>query len=498
METSSNTTSESSLSKGDAQCSLPVNLLGLPVFAPTQEQIQSVLESPKSGTNVRARYIANVSFRTLLNAQDNKSLLRVLNLADYLYPTGVPARLASRLFGLSYRKSESLWSIANQVLQLAEANQLTCYVLGQRPTATSQPSSRISRRYPELQLIGQRWVWPEDWSAKEAFELNKELRDLRPDVILSSLTHIPAKIWMAENGRSLAKRLVVDLGASDHLFARVVAAKSSRLRYSRASRRLASAASADRKRASYLSQLGDYLFKVFGQRQVLRTCQQKAPAFPKSEPFPKTQRPDITVVTLPARFDRSFLLRFYPEAKALERSNQGVVLDASAILSFDMSALGWMLHLTKNLQLRGYHAVIQDPSLSLVRFLQYAEIPESLHTRYNQSAAEDLARESAWLRAETDDPTSEAIVWKGNVTAQTADTIWQDALALIKRNEQRTQSFQVDLSRVTLLDSTGIGIMIKLKKRLLKQGYRLAYVNPKQNVRKTLEMTQLAKYLLED
>lgn len=477
--------------------SLPVNVLGLPVFAPSQEQLHSVLDSPLKKDGSRARYIANVSFRTLLSAQENKSLLRVLNLADFLYPTGLPARSAARLFGLSYRRSESLWAIASLLIQLAEKNQWRVYILGQRPAPSMQPESRIVTRHPNLQVAGQRWVWPEDWSKREAFEVNKDLREIRPDIILSSLTHIPAKIWMGENGRSLATRLVVDLGANDHLFAHVVHARTSRLPFSRFSKHVATLASAPKDCLAYFKQLVDFGFRVFGQRRILRTCQTKAPAYPANEPFPCSQKDTLQILTLPERFDLSFLDRFSAELKQLEGLRQGIVLDASAILSFDMSALGWMLHLTKAVRLQGYHVVVQDPSLSLVRFLQYAQIPESLNTRYNQAAAEDLARESAWLRAETEDPMSEAIRWKGNVTAQTADRIWQETLDHIKKHEQRTQSFQVDLSRVTLLDSTGIGTMIKLKKRLKKQGYRLAFINPKQNVQKTLEMTQLAAYLLE-
>jgi anti-anti-sigma factor len=201
--------------------------------------------------------------------------------------------------------------------------------------------------------------------------------------------------------------------------------------------------------------------------------------------------------TLPGRFDAAFLQRFRSEWLQLSESRTGVVLDATAIQSFDINAFGCMLQLTQTLNQKELNLVVQNPPMSLVRCLQQSKIPKSLHTRYNQGAAEDLARSRVSHSLDSGDASGEAIVWKGNVTAQTVDRIWDETMSKIKQKEQKSQSFQIDLSHVTLLDSTGIGVMIKLKKRMVKQGYRLAFVNPKQNVQKILKMTQLSDYLLK-
>ena len=483
------------LSSGDSielELQLPTILLGLPVSAPSSQIFNRCLETSQKPATIRANYLVNVSFQTLLDARENKQLHQILTTADYLFPTGFPARLGAQYFGLSNHQNESHRSTTMKLLDHIEATEKSVYLLGQKPTRGAVARSGIKQRRPKLRVLGEKWIWPKDWSAKDAIELNKELRELRPDVLLVSLTHIPAKVWVAENCRSLANCLVVDLGANEALFSRLVSMKVEGRRFSWLARGIESL------NMGFIKRLGQFIFQLFEQRQSFRTCQTVAPPYPKEKPFPIKQLDGYQQVSLPVRFDAAFLRRFHSDWLHLKDSRTGVVLDATAVQSFDMNALGCLLHMTQVLDQRGLNLVIQNPPMSLVRFLHQSNIPKSLHTRYNQGAAEDLARSSAWNKLEDNDVSGEAIVWKGNITAQTVDRIWDETMSKIKQKEQKAQCFQIDLSQVTLLDSTGIGVMIKLKKRMVKQGYRLAFVNPKQNVQKILKMTQLSEYLLKD
>jgi hypothetical protein len=67
---------------------LPTSLLGLPVSAPSSQILIRCLETPlKSGVN-RAHYLANVGFKTLLDARESEPLHRALTTANHLFPTG--------------------------------------------------------------------------------------------------------------------------------------------------------------------------------------------------------------------------------------------------------------------------------------------------------------------------------------------------------------------------------------------------------------------------
>jgi anti-anti-sigma factor len=54
----------------------------------------------------------------------------------------------------------------------------------------------------------------------------------------------------------------------------------------------------------------------------------------------------------------------------------------------------------------------------------------------------------------------------------------------------------IDLSRVTFVDSTGIGLMLRFKKNLRRRDIALTFANPIESVRNVLRHTRLEEYLL--
>ena len=58
-------------------------------------------------------------------------------------------------------------------------------------------------------------------------------------------------------------------------------------------------------------------------------------------------------------------------------------------------------------------------------------------------------------------------------------------------------SIVIDLSRVTFVDSMGIGLMVRLKKNLWRRDIPLVFRNPNEAVSNVLRYTKLEDYLLE-
>jgi len=52
------------------------------------------------------------------------------------------------------------------------------------------------------------------------------------------------------------------------------------------------------------------------------------------------------------------------------------------------------------------------------------------------------------------------------------------------------------LSRVTFVDSTGIGLMVRFKKNLKRRDINLKFVNAIASVRNVMRQTQLEEFLL--
>ena len=55
----------------------------------------------------------------------------------------------------------------------------------------------------------------------------------------------------------------------------------------------------------------------------------------------------------------------------------------------------------------------------------------------------------------------------------------------------------IDLSRVTFMDSTGIGLMVRFKKNLKRRDITLKFTNAIASVRNVVRQTQLEEFLLK-
>jgi anti-anti-sigma factor len=87
------------------------------------------------------------------------------------------------------------------------------------------------------------------------------------------------------------------------------------------------------------------------------------------------------------------------------------------------------------------------------------------------------------------------IRWTGEVTALNAVELGAYTESELS---QITPGMEVviDLSRVTFVDSTGIGLMVRFKKNLKRRDINLKFANVSASVRNVTRQTQLEEFLL--
>ena len=94
-----------------------------------------------------------------------------------------------------------------------------------------------------------------------------------------------------------------------------------------------------------------------------------------------------------------------------------------------------------------------------------------------------------------DEPVSESIHVvspSGEVDAVTAPALGRRLLSLF---EEGKTGLVVDLSKVTFLDSTGIGVLVDALRRLKTRQGRLVLVCPTERILRPFEITGLTNYL---
>jgi anti-anti-sigma factor len=89
-----------------------------------------------------------------------------------------------------------------------------------------------------------------------------------------------------------------------------------------------------------------------------------------------------------------------------------------------------------------------------------------------------------------------SLFWRGEVTAANADEVWQFTQDHLEKIHEGKQVL-IDLTDLQFIDSTGLGVMIRAKKKALQKGLKVTFTGPQPNVRNVLKLANLEKFLLE-
>jgi anti-anti-sigma factor len=85
-----------------------------------------------------------------------------------------------------------------------------------------------------------------------------------------------------------------------------------------------------------------------------------------------------------------------------------------------------------------------------------------------------------------------ALVWQGEVTAANLGEI---ALLTGSRLEQARNTLAIDLTGLRFVDTSGIGLMVKLKKQAARQGVELRFNGASDTVQKIVSHLRMEEYL---
>ena len=84
---------------------------------------------------------------------------------------------------------------------------------------------------------------------------------------------------------------------------------------------------------------------------------------------------------------------------------------------------------------------------------------------------------------------------EGEIDISNADVMKEELRAAF---EERKANIKVDMGALTYIDSTGLGVIIGIHEKLKGDGFKVAIVNPKDNVKQLLKITNLYSVLVEE
>jgi anti-anti-sigma factor len=94
-----------------------------------------------------------------------------------------------------------------------------------------------------------------------------------------------------------------------------------------------------------------------------------------------------------------------------------------------------------------------------------------------------------------------ALVWYGEITAVNADDVWERTSTYIEqashiREISESQSLVIDLSVVRFIDSSGLGVMVRVRKLARQHGLKLRFTNLQPAVLNVIQISRLEDFLM--
>jgi exopolysaccharide biosynthesis WecB/TagA/CpsF family protein/anti-anti-sigma factor len=411
-------------------------------------------------------YAATVGVDFIATAMDDIELRRILFDAHLVLAEEKSVVWASKILGNELPESIPVSKLVPQLLVLAEQKGWRVFLLG----ADDALAGQIRARYPQLQLAGAYATPDQPLLEMDHIEIQHRLHAAKPDLLLVALGSPKQEKWISMNYRDAAVPLVLGVGASfDFLAAESKPAKRPLRHFSKFTRAV---------------------LRQWWRLRAKKVAANVAGPNVIPDPFGNL------VIHAPERLDAAAAQASQAEwLRAAENST--VMFDLTNTVFADSTGVGALIRLRRRSRELGWQFFLIAPRPAVEAALKLMKLDEFFTIQASLAGAR-IVMESAVGSASVTSGVLEAelqIRWTGEVTALNAVEL--GAYTESELSQVTTgMTVAIDLSRVTFVDSSGIGLMVRFKKNLKRRNINLKFANAIASVRNVVRQTQLEEFLL--
>jgi N-acetylglucosaminyldiphosphoundecaprenol N-acetyl-beta-D-mannosaminyltransferase len=491
----------------------PLAMLGVPIDnLTTDEAIQKIIEMVDSR---RPHYVVTANVDFLVQAQTDVELRRILFDAHLVLCDGTPLVWASRMLGNPLAERVAGADVVPLLIRVAVQRKYRIFLLGATPQSAQQAVTNLRQQHEGLIIAGHYSPPFRKLLEMDHDEIKKRILAAQPDLLFVSFGCPKQEKWIAMHYRALGVPVAAGVGATidflaGHMKRAPVWMQRSGLewvfRLAQEPRRLF---------GRYMKDLwvfGRGIFKQWWQLQFrLQRNGLEAPRQILKEPvLTDCDRIPQSKAFEPARFKR-LSLSGRLDLSAIERG----VLPMDAILSdprdclafmagvefIDSTGMGRLIELHKKLHALNRTLVLVEVSGIVQQGLKLMRMEEFFVTAPNQQAAEEFLqsrdKENPSRMDDLRPSLAESLVWQGEITAVNAEEVWNLARSrLMKAAEESQPEVVIDLSLLRFIDSSGLGVMVRIKKLARHHGTKLVFKNPPPAVLNVVQISRLEEFLL--
>jgi anti-anti-sigma factor len=173
------------------------------------------------------------------------------------------------------------------------------------------------------------------------------------------------------------------------------------------------------------------------------------------------------------------------------------MFDLTDTVFADSTGIGALIRLRKRSREAGYQFFLIAPRPAVEAALKMMKLGDFFTIQASVAGGRILMESAAGAPAVTSDAQENElqIRWSGEVTALNAVELGAYTEGELSQVTPG-MSVVIDLSRVTFVDSTGIGLMVRFKKNLKRRDIVLRFASVIPTVRNVVRQTQLEEFLL--
>ncbi len=444
----------------------PIAILGVPFDNITLAETCSL-----ASTMIESRYphyVTTVGVDFLVAAQEDVELRRILFDAHLIVAEENRIVWASKILGNPLSDCVTAARLIPQLLVLAEAKGWRVFLLGGDDAA----AEKIRARQPKLQLVGAFKPAEKPLLEMDHADILRRLREAKPDILLVAFGCPTQEKWINMNYRAAGVPFVLGAGSNFDFLTGTGRTQS---------------------------RGGKNVFKFFcavlGQWWRLRARKKTSPAAPADVmPDPHGN----LVVHAPARLGAAEVQAAQAEWQRAVESGH-VMFDLAETTFIDSTGVGMLIRLRKRARELNRQFILIAPRPPVVAALKLMKLDEFFTVQASVAGARILMESSAGASPVTSGMTAGQlqIRWTGEITTLNAVELGAYTESELSQLSAGV-GVVIDLARVTFVDSTGIGLMVRFKKNLKRRDIALKFSHVSPSVRNVIRATQLEAFLLEN
>jgi len=489
----------------------PIAILGVPfdnlTMGKAVERIQAMIASQEPHYAVTA----NVDF--LVQAREDVELRHILFESDLVLCDGTPLLWASRVLGNPLRERVAGSDLVPLLIEKAAKKGYRVFFLGATPEASEAAVARMKQKYPELIVAGHYSPPFNKLLEMDHEEITRRIEEGRPDLLFVSFGCPKQEKWIAMHYRSLRVPVCIGVGATiDFLAGQVKRAPRWMqrtgtewiFRLLQEPRRLFRRYSKDLRVFAWEIFKQWWQMRFSGRVKWSKNVGDTPPALRqlKRSMGRGSELVNIEMFAVPERLD---LLAIQERCFRLDEMDLGrkhLLLDLGGVEFIDSSGMGWLVGLKKRIRATQGQLILVNPSAAVQRALSLMRLEEFF------ARAPDVASALRFLKRASEKPAvtladgscGSLVEWHGEITAANADEVWQETVSsLMLENPQEADkgpnALTVDLADVRFIDSSGLGLMIRIKKLANQNAIRLFFDNVQPAVGNVIHLARLETFL---